>query len=156
MMILWLGLILILTDKSLCDTTSWSLNSKVNSTHLRLVSWGTRWNWDLLDSIRAQIGDKDKSTTSSSIWGDSSCCSSGDLEWIWWSCGRLLPLNSTISLLSSDTVDISLIFKHLGTSKVVALYTSRNSSKVLDTVCRGSWNVGIQKSINLSLLKTYL
>ena len=52
-------------------------------------------------------------------------------------CGRLFPLNSAISLLSSDTVDISLGLKQLGSSKVVANHTSRNSSEVLDTVCWG-------------------
>ena len=44
-------------------------------------------------------------------------------------------MNSAISLLSSDTVDISLGLKQLGSSKVVANHTSRNSSEVLDTVC---------------------
>ena len=128
---------ILLTDKSLCDSSCSSLHSKVNSTHLGLVGWDTRWNWDWLDTIRAQVGDIDENSTSGSIWSNHSSWRCTNLEGIWGCCGRLFPLNSAISLLSSDTVLIGLGLKQLGSSKVVALYTSRNSSEVLGAVSWG-------------------
>ena len=132
-----------LTDKSWWDCTH-SFNSKVGSAHLRLIGLGsTRGNRDLDNAIRAKVGDGNVG----SITQNSRCRWIGTIstnysdtvqtEWIWRCCGWFLPLDGTISLLSSDAVVVPLTRQKLGSGIIVTLHTARNASEVLDTV---SWS----------------
>ena len=112
-----------LTDKRL-GNGSHAFNSKVGSALLGLVTLGSNWVGNLLDTIGTQVGDEDEGPSSrgvTSIGLDLSCGRSPDAEGVRRGGGGLLPLDGAVALLCPDAVVVDLRLEKLAPGKVVTL-----------------------------------